>query len=196
MRTLQWVTSHLFAVIDQGAVFFTDFVTGFLPALMVLMAATFTLRSLVGQERAEAWAAHLGGNLFLRYTLMPFVAVFFLTNPEAYRAGKHLPEEHKPAFYDAAVSFVHPTLGLFPHVNSAEIFIWAGVAVGVQRMGGSIGPLAVWYFLVGLLVIWVRGVTTQLFTSWFARRRRTSLGSGSGGTGNGGGESTRGVTVR
>lgn len=174
MQTLQWGTGPFFTVIQGGAIYFTDFVTGFLPALMVLMAAMFTLRGLVGQDRAEEWTRYLGGNLLTRYTLMPFVAVFFLTNPEAYRAGKTLPENQKPAFYDAAVSFVHPTLGLFPHVNSAEIFVWAGVAVGVQKMGGSVGPLAVWYFLVGLVVIWIRGVITQLLTVWFDRPGETS----------------------
>ena len=35
------------------------------------------------------------------------------------------------AFYDAAVSFVHPPLGIFPHVNPGELFVWAGIAKGL-----------------------------------------------------------------
>ena len=102
-----------------------------------------------------------------RYTLLPLLAVFFLTNPMAYTFGRFLPEKYKPAFYDAAVSFVHPPLGIFPHVNPGELFVWAGIATGVTTGygAGETVNLAVRYFIVGLVVIFIRGIVTQQITN-------------------------------
>src|SRR5574337_1280299 len=94
------------------------------------------------------------------------VAVFILTNPMAYTMGRFLPEKLKPAFYDAAVSFVHPPLGLFPHVNPGELFVWAGIAQGVTTGYGAAmtARLAVAYFIVGLIVIFIRCLVTERLT--------------------------------
>lgn len=83
----------------------------------------------------------------------------------AYTMGRFLPEKYKPAFYDAAVSFVHPPLGLFPHVNPGEYFVWGGIAAGITDAGYAIGDLAVRYFLVGLVVILIRGIVTEWITA-------------------------------
>lgn len=103
----------------------------------------------------------------LRYLVLPVVAVFVLTNPMAYTMGRFLPEKYKPAFYDAAVSFVHPPLGLFPHVNPGELFVWAGIAAGVTEGYGAAATaqLAVLYLIVGLIVIFIRGIVTQTITA-------------------------------
>jgi hypothetical protein len=65
---------------------------------------------------------------------LPLLAVFFLTNPMAYTFGSFLEEKHKPAFYDAAVSYVHPPLGLFPHINPGEYFVWGGILVALLEL--------------------------------------------------------------
>ena len=52
----------------------------------------------------------------------------------AYTFGSFLEEKHKPAFYDAAVSYVHPPLGLFPHINPGEYFVWGGVLVALLEL--------------------------------------------------------------
>ena len=70
-------------------------------------------------------------------------------------------EKYKPAFYDAAVSFVHPVTGLFPHANGSELFVYMGIAAGVQALGYELGELAVRYFLVGIVIIFLRGLITE-----------------------------------
>jgi PTS system glucitol/sorbitol-specific IIC component len=103
------------------------------------------------------------------------MAVFFLTNPMAYTFGTFLPERYKPAFYDAAVSFVHPILGLFPHANPAELFVYMGIANGIQELGLSLGALAIRYFLVGIVVIFIRGVVTERITVWMMEKEGIEL---------------------
>jgi len=88
----------------------------------------------------------------------------------AYTMGRFLPEKYKPAFYDAAVSYVHPPLGIFPHVNPGEYFVWAGIANGVTEAGYNIGDLAVRYLLIGLVVILLRGIVTERISAVMWKR--------------------------
>lgn len=162
-------------VFKAGAETFVGLVTGIIPLLIVLLTAVHALIRLIGVERIDkfgAFAARPGWvYLPLRYLVLPVVAVFFLTNPMCYTMGRFLPESKKPAFYDAAVSFVHPILGLFPHANAGEYFVYGGIAVGITSLGLPIGDLAVRYFLVGLVVIFMRGCITELITNIMLRRR-------------------------
>lgn len=98
--------------------------------------------------------------------------MFFFTNPMAYTVGRFLPEDKKPAFYDSAVSFVHPITGLFPHANAGELFVYFGIAAGITTLGLGLGPLAVMYFLVGAVVILIRGIVTERITMALISRRR------------------------
>ncbi len=103
--------------------------------------------------------------------MLPILAVFFLTNPMAYTMGRFLPERFKPAFYDSAVSYVHPPLGIFPHVNPGEYFVWAGIAAGITARQLPLADLAVRYLLVGAVVIFIRGIVTELITARMIARR-------------------------
>jgi PTS system glucitol/sorbitol-specific IIC component len=132
--------------------------------LIVLITAINALIRIIGEERINRLARRSTKNIILRYTLFPVLAVFFLTNPMAYTFGKFLPEKQKPAFYDSAVSFVHPITGLFPHANPAELFVYLGISAGITTLGLSLGPLAIRYFLVGIIVILIRGIVTEIIT--------------------------------
>ena len=160
---------------QAGADTFVGFVTGILPLLIVLLTFFYFLTNLIGQDRVNRVARFAAGNIITRYTLLPVLAMLFLTNPMAYTFGTFLEEKYKPAFYDSAVSFVHPPLGLFPHVNPGELFVWAGVATGIQKLGLPLGDLAVRYLIVGLIVILIRGIMTQYITAFLARRQGVEL---------------------
>ena len=147
---------------QAGADTFVGFVTGIVPLVIILLTAFYTIVNLIGEERVQGAARFAAGNMLTRYTLLPLIAVFFLTNPMAYTFGTFLEEKYKPAFYDSAVSFVHPPLGLFPHVNPAELFVYLGVAEGLRRQDLPLGPFAVRLFLAGLVVILIRGIVTPI----------------------------------
>lgn len=170
-RAAEW----FIGLFQEGADTFVGFVTGIIPLLIILLTAFYTLTNLIGQDRVQRAARFAAGNIFTRYSLLPLMAVFFLTNPMAYTFGTFLEEKYKPAFYDSAVSFVHPPLGLFPHVNPGELFVWLGVAEGIRRLGLPLGDLAVRYLLAGLVVIFIRGVLTQYITQFLARRQGVEL---------------------
>jgi glucitol/sorbitol PTS system EIIC component len=160
---------------QAGGETFVGFVTGIIPTLIVLLTFFYALINIIGEERIHRAARLAAGNILTRYTVLPVLAVFFLTNPMCYTFGTFLDERYKPAFYDSAVSFVHPPLGIFPHVNPAELFVWLGVARGIQQLDLPLGPLAVRYIIAGLIVIFIRGIVTQNMTFFLARRQGVEL---------------------
>jgi PTS system glucitol/sorbitol-specific IIC component len=140
-----------------------------------LLTAVNALVRLIGTERIENLgrkAAQPGLQWYpVRYMVLPFLAVFFLTNPMAYTMGRFLPERFKPAFYDSAVSYVHPITGLFPHANPGELFVYLGIAAGITTLGLGLGDLALRYLLVGLVVIFIRGIVTEWITARMMARK-------------------------
>jgi len=171
VQILVQIATGFIGIFQKGGTVFVGLVTGIIPLLIVLMTAVNALVRFIGPERIDKVAEVSSRNIFLRYLILPFLSVFFLTNPMAYTMGRFLPEKQKPAFYDSAVSFVHPILGLFPHANPGEYFVWAGIAAGIIKLGLNVGDLAVRYFLVGLVVIFLRGMLTERITALMWARR-------------------------
>lgn len=156
-------------VFNKGGEVLLSLMGGILPTLVVLLTAVNALVRLIGPEKIESLgraAAQPGIQWYpVRYMVLPFVAVFMLTNPMAYTMGRFLPERYKPAFYDSSVSFVHPILGIFPHANPGELFVYVGIATGITTLGLGLGDLAVRFLLVGLVVIFIRGIVTEAITA-------------------------------
>jgi len=182
---LGWLTAigkYFIGIFQKGGEVFAGFVTGIIPTLVVLMTAFYAVTELVGEERVHGLARGAGRIALTRYTVLPVLSVFFLTNPMAYTFGSFLEEKHKPAFYDAAVSYVHPPLGLFPHINPGEYFVWGGMLValldlekrGVIASGYHV-KVAIWYAIVGLVVILLKGMLTERITAIMARRQGVEL---------------------
>jgi PTS system glucitol/sorbitol-specific IIC component len=160
---------------NEGGVVFMGLLTGIIPTLVVLLTFVNALIRLIGPEKIDRLgevAARPGLIYYpIRYLVFPALSVFFLTNPMCYTMARFLPERYKPAFYDSAVSFVHPITGLFPHANAGELFVYLGIAAGITGLGGQIGDLAVRYLLVGLVVILIRGILTEIITARMMSRR-------------------------
>lgn len=172
MQGLVWVSTHFIGLFTASGDTLMGLATGILPLLIVLLTLMYAITTWIGEERmtgAIQWSARYA---ITRYTIMPIIAVIMLTNPACYAFGIYLPERLKPAFYDSAVSFVHPVTAFFPHANAGEIFVWAGVAAGVLQAGTpeQYATLALLYFLVGIVVIFIRGMMTEWITKLMIRR--------------------------
>jgi PTS system glucitol/sorbitol-specific IIC component len=178
LGTLATAAEDFIAIFNQGGAVLLSLMGGILPTLVVLLTAVNALIRLIGPEKIEGLgraAAQPGLQWYpVRYILLPFLAVFFLTNPMAYTMGRFLPERFKPAFYDSAVSFVHPILGIFPHANPGELFVYAGIAAGITTLGYGLGDLAIRYLLVGLVVIFIRGIVTEIITRVMIARKENA----------------------
>jgi PTS system glucitol/sorbitol-specific IIC component len=178
MQGIATAAEWFIGLFQAGGATFMGLVTGIIPTLVVLMTAVNALIALIGPEKIDKLGEVAGreGVAYypLRYIVLPVLACFFLTNPMAYTMGRFLPEKYKPAFYDSAVSFVHPPLGLFPHINPGEIFVWAGIAAGIETLGLGLGDLAIRYLLVGLVVIFIRGIVTEWITSVMWARKESA----------------------
>lgn len=170
MEWVKWFGEHFIGMFNAGGETFMGLFTGIVPTLVVLLTFTYAIMKFVGEERVTRIIQFAAKYRLLRYTLMPVLSVLLLTNPMAYTFGRFLPEKQKPAFYDSAVSFVHPVTGLFPYANAGELFVYLGIANGIKELGLPIADLAVRYFLVGVVIILIRGIVTELITNYLAKK--------------------------
>lgn len=161
MEFIAGLANGFLALFQAGATTFMGWVTGIIPLVVVLMTAVNSLIKLIGEDRVNGIAETATKYTITRYTVLPVLAVIFLANPMCYTFGRFVESKFKPAFYDATVSFVHPVTGLFPHANGGELFVYMGIAAGVQQLGLPLGDLAVRYFIVGVVVILIRGIVTE-----------------------------------
>jgi len=181
LNAITWAGEHFIGLFNEAGKQFGGLVTGILPTLIVLLTFVNALIHMIGPERIDKvgeYAARPGIVYYpVRYLIFPALSVFFLTNPMCYTMGRFLPERYKPAFYDSAVSFVHPITGLFPHANPGELFVYLGIAAGITTLGGSLGDLAIRYLLVGMVVILIRGIVTEFITARMLARRSNTEGA-------------------
>ena len=161
MELIAAVANGFIELFKAGAATFVGWVANIIPLVVVLMTAVSACIKLIGEEKVYSMAGILTKSIFTRYTLLPIISVLFLANPMCYTFGRFMEEKYKPAFYDATVSFVHPVTGLFPHANGGELFVYMGIATGITTLGLPLGDLAVRYFIVGIIVILIRGIVTE-----------------------------------
>lgn len=174
MQYIEWIGNNFIGLFEAGADVFIDFMTGIIPLLVVLLTFTNAVVSFIGEDRVDRWIKKSSRFIVLRYTLMPILSILLLTNPMAYTFGQFVEEHEKPAFYDAAVSFIHPVTGLLPYANAGELFVYLGIADGVVEAGYSQGPLAVRYLITGIVVMLLRGIVTEFITKRMMVRETNS----------------------
>ena len=153
--------THFIGVFNAGGENLMGLITGIIPTLLVLMTAVNALVKFIGEDNVANFAQKCTKYSITRYTIFPILAMFFLTNPMAYSFGRFVEERYKVSFFDACISFCHPITGLFPHANGGELFVYLGIANGVAQAGGNQATLALIYFLVGIVVIFIRGMVTE-----------------------------------
>lgn len=161
MELISTLATGFMSLFEAGGETFMGWVTGIIPMVVCLMTAVNSIIKLIGENRVSSFAQKITGNVIGRYLVLPVLAVMFLGNPMCYSFGRFVDEKFKPAYYDSCVSFLHPVTGLFPHANPGELFVYMGIAAGITDLNLNLGDLAVRYFIVGLIVIFIRGMVTE-----------------------------------
>ncbi|QHZ48457.1 PTS glucitol/sorbitol transporter subunit IIC [Bacillus sp. NSP9.1] len=170
MKWIEWFGEHFIGMFEAGGKQFMDLITGIVPTLVVLLTFTYALMKFIGDDRVTKAIRFASKYTILRYTLMPILSILLLTNPMAYTFGRFVEERQKPAFFDSLVTFLHPVTAIFPYANAGELFVYLGVANGLEQAGYATSELAVRFFLVGIVVMLVRGMITEQITKYLANR--------------------------
>ena len=177
-RVMAWLVSGaewFVGLFKAGGETFISWMTNIVPLVLVLLIAMNSLIALIGEERINRFASKAGNNVVSRYLLLPFIANFFLCNPMCFTMGRFLPERYKPGYYASVAQMCHTNLGLFPHVNPAELFTWAGIAAGVTALGLNTGELAIRYLIIGALLNFLGGWVTDFTTAYVAKQQGVTL---------------------
>lgn len=171
VNAAQWFIN----LFQAGAAVFIDWMTSIVPLVLMLLIAMNALIGLIGEDKVNKLAQRASGNVLLRYMVLPFVGAFMLGNPMVHSLGRFMPERYKPGYFASAAQFCHTSNGVFPHINPAEMFVWAGIAKGITDAGLLTGELAIRYLLVGLVLNFAGGWVTDLTVKWVSKQQGVTL---------------------
>ena len=163
---------HLF---QTGAETFISWMTGIVPVVLMLMVAMNTLIAFLGEERVTKVAKLSAKNPITRYLVLPFLSAFMLGNPMSFTMARFLPEYYKPSYYAAQAQFCHTSNGVFPHINPGELFVWLGIAQGIDTLGLNSMDLAIRYMFVGILMNFIGGWVTDFTTAYVCKQQGITL---------------------
>lgn len=169
MKYIVDFASGFMGIFQTGGKTFVGWMSSIVPVVLLLLVLMNSIIALVGEKRMNKFAKASGSNPIMRYMVLPFLAAFMLGNPMAHSMGKFLPEYYKPSYYASVAQFCHTSNGVFPHINPAELFIWLGIAQGVQKLGLNTMDLAVRYLLVGLVMNFIGGWVTDYTTAYVCK---------------------------
>ena len=162
MELLSSIGNHFYGIFQAGGNFLSIYIVNFIPWILLMITFMLILSRVIGLLRIEKLMTSLSKNPITRWTLMPVVGMLFSGKTQIANDVRFLPERQKAAFLDSSASFYHPATGLFPHTNPGELFVFLGIATGVYLAGYELGFLAISYFLIGVIVILIRGFVTEL----------------------------------
>lgn len=175
MKVIVDIASGFMGLFKTGGKQLIQWMGSIVPVVLLLLVLMNSIIALVGEKRMNNFARMSSRNPFMRYLVLPFLACFMLGNPMAHTMGKFLPEFYKPSYYAACAQFCHTSNGVFPHINPAELFIWLGIAQGVQHLGLNTMDLAIRYLLVGLVMNFIGGWITDYTTAYVCKTTGISL---------------------
>ncbi|MDR4949572.1 PTS glucitol/sorbitol transporter subunit IIC [Neobacillus cucumis] len=177
MDIIVYLAQGFMKLFQTGADTFLSWMKGIVPVVLLLMVAMNTLIQLIGEKRINKLAKASAKNPLLRYMVLPFIGSFMLGNPMALSLGRFLPEKYKPSYYASGAYFCHTSNGLFPHINAGELFIYLGIAAGIQKLGLNSAELAIRYMLVGLVMNFFAGWITDFTTKIVEKQQGIKLKS-------------------
>ena len=175
MKIITNFASGFMGLFQTGGKTFISWMSSIVPVVLLLLVLMNTIIAFLGEERMNKLAMASAKNPVTRYMILPFLAAFMLGNPMAFTMGRFLPEFYKPSFYASQAQFCHTSNGVFPHINPGELFIWLGIAQGVQKLGLNTMDLAIRYLLVGLIMNFVGGWVTDFTTAYVCRTSGVKL---------------------
>lgn len=161
---------NLFSVAGQS---FWGMFSGVLPMLICMMTFMSTIISYIGEHRIEKIGHFLGKYKILSYTVLPcLISICIPGVGGLVLASKFVPEDSKLGFIDAKLTMVHPSLGLFPHVNGAEVWVFMGIAAGLTTQGLDTSSFAIRAFLSALVMMPIRAYSSQFVYSLISKRNK------------------------
>ena len=158
-----------------GGETFISWMTGIVPVVLMLLVAMNDLIAILGEEKVNKVAQVSAKNPISRYMILPFISAFMLGNPMAISMGRFMPEFYKPSYVASQMQFCHTSNGVFPHINPGELFVWLGIASGIETLGLSTMDLAIRYLLVGLVMNFFAGWITDFTTAWVCKQQGVTL---------------------
>ena len=158
-----------------GGETFISWMTGIVPVVLMILVAMNALIAILGEEKVNKLAQVSAKNPISRYMILPFISAFMLGNPMAISMGRFMPEFYKPSYVASQMQFCHTSNGVFPHINPGELFVWLGIASGIETLGLSTMDLAIRYLLVGLVMNFFAGWITDFTTAWVCKQQGVTL---------------------
>lgn len=175
MNTLIYLSKGFIWLFQMGANTFLGWMKGIVPIVLLLMVFMNTVINLIGQDKVNKFAQWSSKYSIMRNMILPFIAAFVLCNPASFTLGRFLPEFYKPSYYAANAQYCHTSSGIFPHINPGELFVWLGIATGIQKLGLDMTPLAIRYLLVGLVMNAVGAYVTDFTTAYVCKKTGIKL---------------------
>lgn len=154
---------------------FISWMTGIVPIVLMLLVAMNALIAILGEDKVNKLAEVSAKNPISRYMILPFISAFMLGNPMAISMGRFMPEFYKPGFVASQMQFCHTSNGVFPHINPGELFVWLGIASGIEALDLNTMDLAIRYMLVGIVMNFFAGWMTDFTTAWVCKQQGVTL---------------------
>lgn len=161
--------------LSYGGDFLISWCVDIIPSIFLVLILTNSIIHLIPSRWIEKVASLSSRHIFLKYMLIPFLGSILMTNPSALTLGRFMSEKDKPSYYASASFFCHTSNGIFPHINSSELFIWLGISHGIEMLGLSVFPLAIRYLTAGLFANFICGIITDYTTAYYCRKMHITL---------------------
>ena len=122
------------------------------------------------QTGAETFISWMTG--IVPVVLMLMVAMNTLI---AFLGEERVTKVAKLSAKNPVTQFCHTSNGVFPHINPGELFVWLGIAQGIDTLGLNSMDLAIRYMFVGILMNFIGGWVTDFTTAYVCKQQGITL---------------------